>query len=188
MNPKNPDALDWSKFPVPKGEENLSHLNNYTIKSVKLKSTDDKLVELSMMKGLTIIYIFPTTGQPDKPMPDNWDNIPGARGCTPQICSFRDNFNQLKKLNVDNIFGLSTQNNEDQKELVKRLNLPYQILSDEKLEFSSQLKLPIFEVEDMKLIKRITLILSNNKIIKYFYPVFPPDKNVNDVIKFLVNK
>jgi peroxiredoxin len=121
-------------------------------------------------------------------MPDNWDNIPGARGCTPQICSFRDNFNQLKKLNVDNIFGLSTQNNEDQKELVKRLNLPYQILSDEKLEFANQLKLPTFEVEDMKLIKRITLILSNNKIIKYFYPVFPPDKNVNDVIKFLVNK
>ena len=188
MNQKNLTNVDWSKIPAPKGEENLSHLNNYTIKQVKLKSTDDKLVELSEIKGLTIIYIYPMTGQPDKPLPDNWDNIPGARGCTPQSCSFRDNFSQLKKLNVDNIFGLSTQNNQYQKEMVKRLSLPYQVLSDEKLEFANQLKLPIFEVEHMKLIKRITLILSNNKIIKYFYPVFPPDKNVNDVIKFLVKK
>ena len=188
MNQKNLTNVDWSKIPAPKGEENLSHLNNYTIKQVKLKSTDDKLVELSEIKGLTIIYIYPMTGQPDKPLPDNWDNIPGARGCTPQSCSFRDNFSQLKKLNVDNIFGLSTQNNQYQKEMVIRLSLPYQVLSDEKLEFSNQLKLPIFEVEHMKLIKRITLILNNNKIIKYFYPVFPPDKNVNDVIKFLVNK
>jgi len=188
MNQKNLTNVDWSKIPAPKGEENLSHLNNYTIKQVKLKSTDDKLVELSEIKGLTIIYIYPMTGQPDKPLPDNWDNIPGARGCTPQSCSFRDNFSQLKRLNVDNIFGLSTQNNQYQKEMVKRLSLPYQVLSDEKLEFANQLKLPIFEVERMKLIKRITLILSNNKIIKYFYPVFPPDKNVSDVIKFLVNK
>ena len=188
MNQKNLTNVDWSKIPAPKGEENLSHLNNYTIKQVKLKSTDDKLVELSEIKGLTIIYIYPMTGQPDKPLPDNWDNIPGARGCTPQSCSFRDNFSQLKKLNVDNIFGLSTQNNQYQKEMVKRLSLPYQVLSDEKLEFAKQLNLPVFEVENMKLIKRITLILSNNKIIKYFYPVFPPDKNVNDVIKFLVNK
>ena len=111
MNQKNLTNVDWSKIPAPKGEENLSHLNNYTIKQVKLKSTDDKLVELSEIKGLTIIYIYPMTGQPDKPLPDNWDNIPGARGCTPQSCSFRDNFNQLKKLSVDNIFGLSTQNN-----------------------------------------------------------------------------
>jgi len=188
MNQKNLTNVDWSKIPAPKGEENLSHLNNYTIKQVKLKSTDDKLVELSEIKGLTIIYIYPMTGQPDKPLPDNWDNIPGARGCTPQSCSFRDNFSQLKKLNVDNIFGLSTQNNQYQKEMVKRLSLPYQVLSDEKLEFAKQLNLPVFEVENMKLIKRITLVLNNNKIIKYFYPVFPPDKNVNDVIKFLVNK
>ena len=142
MNQKSLTNIDWSKIPAPKGEENLSHLNNYTIKQVKLKSTDDKLVELSEIKGLTIIYIYPMTGQPDKPLPDNWDNIPGARGCTPQSCSFRDNFNEFKKLNVDNIFGLSTQNTEYQKEMVKRLNLPYQVLSDEKLEFTNQLKLP----------------------------------------------
>jgi len=188
MNQKSLINVDWSKIPAPKGEENLGHLDNYIIKPIKLKSTADKLVDLSNMRGLTIIYIYPMTGQPDKPLPNNWDNIPGARGCTPQSCSFRDNFNQLKRLNVDTIFGLSTQTTDYQKEMAKRLHLPYEVLSDEKLEFANQLKLPIFEVEDMKLIKRITLILSNNKIIKYFYPVFPPDENVNSVIKFLGNK
>ena len=93
----------------------------------------------------------------------------------------------LKKLNVS-IFGLSTQTTEYQKEMVERLHLPFPVLSDEKLEFAKQLNLPVFEVENMKLIKRITLILNDNMIIKYFYPIFPPDKNVNDVIKFLVNK
>ena len=188
MNQKSLTNIDWSKIPAPKGEENLNHLNNYIIKLIKLKSTADALVDLSEIKGLTIIYIYPMTGQPDKPLPDNWDNIPGARGCTPQSCSFRDNFNALKKLNVNNIFGLSSQTSEYQKEMAKRLNLPYEVLSDEKLKFANQLKLPIFQVKDLKLVKRITLILSDNKILKYFYPVFPPDENVNEVIKFLVNK
>jgi len=188
MNQKSLTNVDWSKIPAPKGEENLGHLNNYIIKPIKLRSTSGKLVDLSHLTGLIIIYIYPMTGQPDKPLPNNWDSIPGARGCTPQSCSYRDNFNKLKRLNVDNIFGLSTQTTDYQKEMAKRLHLPYEVLSDEKLEFAKQLKLPIFEVEDMKLIKRITLILNNNKIIKYFYPVFPPDENVSSVIKFLVNK
>ena len=187
MNQKNLTNVDWSKIPEPKGDENLNHLNNYIIEPIKLKSTNDKLVELSDFKGLTIIYIYPMTGQPDKPLPDNWDNIPGARGCTPQSCSFRDNFYELKKLNISNIFGLSTQTSEYQREMVQRLKLPYEVLSDEKLEFAKQLNLPIFEVGEMKLIKRITLILKDNKIIKYFYPVFPPDKNVDDVIAYLKN-
>ena len=185
MNQKNLTNVDWSKIPEPKGDENLNHLNNYIIEPIKLKSTNDKLVELSEFKGLTIIYIYPMTGQPDKPLPDNWDNIPGARGCTPQSCSFRDNFHELKKLNISNIFGLSSQTSEYQKEMTQRLKLPYKVLSDEKLEFTKQLNLPTFEVGEMKLIKRITLILDNNKIIKYFYPVFPPDKNVDEVIAYL---
>jgi len=185
MNQKNLTNVDWSKIPEPKGDENLNHLNNYIIEPIKLKTTNDKLVELSEFKGLTIIYIYPMTGQPDKPLPDNWDNIPGARGCTPQSCSFRDNFHELKKLNISNIFGLSSQTSEYQKEMTQRLKLPYKVLSDEKLEFTKQLNLPTFEVGEMKLIKRITLILDNNKIIKYFYPVFPPDKNVDEVIAYL---
>jgi peroxiredoxin len=185
MNQKNLTNVDWSKIPKPEGEENLTHLNNYIIKPIKLKSTQNELTELSEIKGLTIIYVYPMTGQPDKPLPDNWDNIPGARGCTPQSCSFRDNFHELKRLNISNIFGLSSQTSEYQREMVQRLKLPYEVLSDEKLEFAKQLNLPIFEVGEIKLIKRITLILDNNKIIKYFYPVFPPDKNVDEVIAYL---
>ena len=165
MNLKHLDAPDWSKIPAPIGDEDLSHLLKYKIKPIELKSTNNYLINLSEIKGLSVIYIYPMTGQPNKPLPDDWDNIPGARGCTPQSCSFRDNFSQLKKLNVDNIFGLSTQNNQYQKEMVKRLSLPYQVLSDEKLEFAKQLNLPVFEVENMKLIKRITLVLNNNKIL-----------------------
>ena len=185
MNQNNLSAPDWSKIPAPKEDEDLSHLLKYKIKSVLLKSTNNQSVDLSKIKGLSIIYIYPMTGQPNKPLPENWDNIPGARGCTPQSCSFRDNFSILKNLNVNNIFGLSTQTTDYQKEMTERLHLPFPVLSDEKLEFAKQLNLPIFEVENMKLIKRITLILKDNEIIKYFYPIFPPDKNVEQVIQFL---
>ena len=185
MNQNNLTAPDWSKIPVPNEDEDLSHLLKYKIKSVLLKSTNNQSIDLSKIKGLSIIYIYPMTGQPNKPLPENWDNIPGARGCTPQSCSFRDNFSILKKLNVNNIFGLSTQTTEYQKEMTERLHLPFPVLSDKKLEFAKQLNLPIFEVENMKLIKRITLILKDNEIIKYFYPIFPPDKNVEQVIQFL---
>ena len=185
MNQNNLSAPDWSKIPAPKEDEDLSHLLKYKIKSVLLKSTNNQSIDLSKIKGLSIIYIYPMTGQPNIPLPENWDNIPGARGCTPQSCSFRDNFSILKKLNVNNIFGLSTQTTEYQKEMTERLHLPFPVLSDEKLEFAKQLNLPIFEVENMKLIKRITLILKDNEIIKYFYPIFPPDKNVEQVIQFL---
>ena len=185
MNQKNLSAPDWSKIPAPKEDEDLSYLLKYKIKSVLLKSTNNQSVDLSKIKGLSIIYIYPMTGQPNKPLPENWDNIPGARGCTPQSCSFRDNFSILKNLNVNNIFGLSTQTTEYQKEMTERLHLPFPVLSDEKLEFAKQLNLPIFEVENMKLIKRITLILKDNEIIKYFYPIFPPDKNVEQIIQFL---
>ena len=185
MNQNNLSAPDWSKIPAPKEDEDLSHLLKYKIKSVLLKSTNNQSIDLSKIKGLSIIYIYPMTGQPNKPLPENWDNIPGARGCTPQSCSFRDNFSILKNLNVNNIFGLSTQTTDYQKEMTERLHLPFPVLSDEKLEFAKQLNLPIFEVENMKLIKRITLILKDNEIIKYFYPIFPPDKNVEQVIQFL---
>ena len=134
MNQNNLSAPDWSKIPAPKEDEDLSHLLKYKIKSVLLKSTNNQSIDLSKIKGLSIIYIYPMTGQPNKPLPENWDNIPGARGCTPQSCSFRDNFSILKNLNVNNIFGLSTQTTDYQKEMTERLHLPFPVLSDEKLE------------------------------------------------------
>ena len=185
MNQSNLLKPDWSKIPTPKKNVSLEHLNNFLIPEIKLLSTNKEEVNLSKLVGLSIIYIYPMTGRPDIALPKGWDEIPGARGCTPQSCSFRDNFSELKRLNVKNIFGLSSQTTEYQKEMVERLNLPYPILSDEKLKFANSLKLPIFKVENMNLIERVTLILDNNKIIKCFYPVFPPDQNVNDVIFWL---
>jgi peroxiredoxin (alkyl hydroperoxide reductase subunit C) len=184
MNQKDFFNVDWSKIPEPKLDFNLEHLNQLIIPDLKLNSTDDTTVSLSNLKGITVIYVYPMTGVPGKELPEGWDEIPGARGCTPQSCSFRDNFSKLKKLGVNNIFGLSTQSTEYEKELATRLHLPYPILSDEKLEFSKKLKLPMFKVLKMNLLKRITLILKDNKIIKYFYPIFPPTKNIEDVINF----
>jgi len=130
MNQKDFFNVDWTKIPEPKLDVNLNHLNNFKISDIELNSTDNKIVNISKLKEITVIYIYPMTGVPGKALPEGWDEIPGARGCTPQSCTFRDNFSKLKELGVKNIFGLSTQNTEYQKELADRLHLPYPILSD----------------------------------------------------------
>ena len=126
------------------------------------------------------------TGQPGIPLPDGWDKIPGARGCTPQSCAFRDHYQELNELGAQ-VFGLSTQNTEYQKEAIERLHLPFELLSDCDLSFAKVLKLPTFEIKDKQFIKRVTLIVNVGKIVKIFYPVFPPDSNANEVIDWLRN-
>ena len=126
------------------------------------------------------------TGRPDVELPEGWNEIPGARGCTPQSCSFRDNNQVLTNLQAK-VYGISTQSTVYQKEMVERLHLPFEVLSDENLELTKELDLPTLIVNDMTLIKRITLICKDSKIVKVFYPVFPPDKNVDEVINWIEN-
>lgn len=142
-------------------------------------------MDISKLEGLSIIFCYPRTGAPDETVPPEWDAIPGARGCTPQACSFRDNLPELKQRGVMNLFGLSTQDTLYQQEVRERVHLPYDLLSDEKLEFLKGLNLPSFEYKNMKLIKRLSIAIEDGKIVKYWYPVFPPDSNVNEVLEWL---
>ena len=174
-----PDGL-----PIPLDDGACQHLLGLKIPSSSLKSTDGLIVDLSIIKGWLVVYCYPLTGQPYKALPEGWNEIPGARGCTPQTCNFRDNYHQLVNLNSQ-VYGLSSQNSAYQQEVAIRLNLPYALLSDENLNFANALNLPIFEIDSMHLIKRLTLIIFNGIIKHFFYPVFPPDKNADEVIKWL---
>ena len=122
---------------------------------------------------------------PDQPLPDGWDMIPGARGCTPQSCAFRDHFAELRELGVGALFGLSTQETAYQKEAAERLHLPFPLLSDAEFQLTDALTLPHFETSGMRLLKRLTLILRDGRIEKTFYPIFPPDRNAGDVMDWL---
>jgi peroxiredoxin len=151
---------------------------------VSLASTSGERTDLSTLAGTTVVYCYPLTGRPDRNLPLGWDEIPGARGCTPQSCAFRDHHAELQDLGA-RVFGLSTQTTEYQGEAVERLHLPFALLSDENLEFAGALDLPTFEAEGMTLVKRLTLIVEGGEILKVFYPVFPPGRNAEDVIGWL---
>lgn len=156
--------------------------------SVPLPGTNGKAVDLSALKGRVIVYAYPRTGRPGEDDPDGWDMIPGARGCTPQSCSFRDHFAELKALGVDHLFGLSTQDSDYQREAAERLHLPFPILSDDRLTLTRAMKLPTFETSGMTLLKRFTLVVDDGVVRHVFYPVFPPDRNAADVIEWLSKK
>lgn len=173
-------------LPVPRDDGACDHLTGMNLPSITLRSTRGRAVDLSKLKGTTVVYIYPRTGRPDQELPTGWNAIPGARGCTPQSCAFRDHYQELKELGVAELYGLSTQDAAYQQEAVERLHLPFEILSDEKLELTRALKLPTFEVDGMQLIKRITLVMRDGKIAKVFYPVFPSDKNAGEVMRWLV--
>jgi peroxiredoxin len=174
-------------LPVPRDDGACNHLRGMKLPTMALQSTAGRMIDLSRLKGMTVVYVYPRTGRPDQELPTGWNAIPGARGCTPQSCAFRDHFQELRKLGVDALFGLSTQDTAYQREAVTRLHLPFEILSDEKLAFARALRLPTFEVDGMTLIKRLTLIVRNGMIEKVFYPVFPPDQNAPEVVRWLEN-
>jgi peroxiredoxin len=172
-------------LPEPQDDGACAHLTGMRVPSVALPSTGGGSVDLSALQGWTVVYIYPRTGKPDEAPPAGWDAIPGARGCTPQTCGYRDHYDELLDLGVDQLFGLSTQDTAYQQELVERLYLPFRILSDEKLELQRALNLPTFEVEGMTLIKRLTLVIHDGVIEHVFYPVFPPDASADEVIDWL---
>lgn len=174
-------------LPIPIDDGACDHLTGITIPDVTLASTKGGNVNLSSLRGLTVIYIYPMTGQPDAPLPEGWDKIPGARGCTPQSCSFRDHHEELKQLGAK-VYGLSTQSTAYQLEVAERLHLPFALLSDEGLKLVEKLSLPTMMVGKNTLTKRTTLICDNNLITKVFYPVYPPDQNANEVINFIKYK
>lgn len=181
----NLNEVDWSQLPKPEDDGAVSHLTGATLAQVKLSATDRSEVILSDLVGTTIIYIYPMTGRPDTPLPDGWDGIPGARGCTPQSCAFRDHYADLKLLGVDHLFGLSTQTTDYQSEAADRMHLPFTLLSDADHKFGDAMNLPTFEADGLRLLKRLTMILRDGKVVKTFYPVFPPDRNADDVIAWL---
>ncbi len=172
-------------IPVPQDDGAAAHLTGLRLPDLVLPATSGAPVNLSALKGRTVLYIYPRTGVPGVDLPQGWNEIPGARGCTPQSCGFRDHFAELKRLGVAQVFGLSTQDTAYQQEAASRLHLPFAILSDEELAFAKALNLPTFSVAGMSLLKRMALVIDDGMITKVFYPVFPPDKSAEDVVAWI---
>ncbi|MEX0591432.1 MAG: peroxiredoxin [Xanthobacteraceae bacterium] len=177
---KLPDNL-----PVPQDDGAARHLWGMALPDLALTATDGSKINLARLQGRTVVYAYPRTGVPGSPPPDGWDAIPGARGCTPQSCGFRDHFADLKKAGVDHLFGLSTQHSDYQREAVDRLHLPFAILADAGLNFTRALRLPIFVAGGMTLTKRLTLVIDDGRISHVFYPVFPPDTSAEVTLDWL---
>jgi peroxiredoxin len=174
-----------SDIPEPQDDGAARHLSGLRLPAVPLPATDGAAVDLSSLAGRTVVYIYPRTGVPGQPLPEGWDAIPGARGCTPQSCSFRDHFKDLMQLGVARVFGLSTQDTAYQREAAERLHLPFPVLSDERLELARAIGLPTFTAAGMVLHKRMVLVIDDGVITKVFYPVFPPDRSAAEVASWL---
>jgi peroxiredoxin len=172
-------------IPVPQDDGAARHLAGMRLPDLALPATSGPPVNLSKLKGRSVVYIYPRTGVPGADLPPGWDDIPGARGCTPQSCSFRDHAGELKQLGVTHLFGLSTQDTAYQQEAATRLHLPFPILSDEHLALTRALKLPTFIAAGMTLLKRMAWVIDDGVITHVFYPVFPPDKSAADVVAWI---
>ncbi len=172
-------------LPIPLDDGGSDHLRGLTLPAITLAATDGSGVDLGALDGLNVLYFYPRTGRPDEPLPEGWDMVPGARGCTPQSCAFRDHFAELQALGVKRVYGVSTQTSAYQAEAAERLHLPFPLLSDEQRRVADALKLPMMEVAGMILNRRLTVIVEAGRIVKVFYPIFPPDRNAGDVIAAL---
>jgi peroxiredoxin len=184
------DAPDLMRLPedlpVPVDDGAASHLPGRAMPALSLPATDGRQVALDGLgRGRTVVYVYPMTGRPGADLPPGWDDIPGARGCTPESCGFRDHHAELLAAGADQVFGLSSQSSDYQAEAVNRLHLPFAMLSDERLALADVLGLPTFTVDGMTLYRRLTMIVTDGVIEHVFYPVFPPDRHAQEVLDWL---
>jgi len=169
----------------PEQDGACDHLLSTIIPAISLPSQDGNLLKLNRSDTFRlVIFCYPMTGRPDVPLPNSWNLIPGARGCTPQNCSFRDNYDNLIIANALPV-GVSTQSISDIKEMTMRLQIPYDVVSDQELILASAINLPTFSIDDKKFLKRVTMIVEKSVIKKVFYPIFPPNIHINEVLEWL---
>jgi peroxiredoxin len=172
-------------LPVPSDDGAADHLRGSVVPAISLGATTGPAVDLSAAEGRTVVYAYPWTGRPGQPLlSDDWDSIPGARGCTPETCGFRDHHADLEAAGAA-VYGLSTQDTAYQRELAERLGLPYPVLSDERLALTGAMRLPAFQVAGRTLLRRLTLVLADGEVEQVFYPVFPPDRHAAEVLAWL---
>jgi peroxiredoxin len=172
-------------LPVPEDDGSADHLVGMRVPELTLPSTRRGPVALGeLAQGRLVAYVYPRTGKPGEPLPTDWDDIPGARGCTPQSCAYRDSAAEFSSLGAS-VVGVSAQSPEEQGEFAEREHIDFALLSDSGLELAKSLRLPTFEVEGMTLYKRLTLVAEAGNIVKTFYPVFPPDRNAAEVLAWL---
>ena len=174
-------------LPVPEDDGAADHLPGMALPGMSFPSTQGVEIDLATAAGdarWLVAYLYPRTGKPGQPSPTGWDDIPGARGCTPQSCAYRDALAEFKQLDAT-VVGIGTQTPEEQREFAAREHIPFPLLSDPGLQLREALSLPTFEVENMTLYKRLTLIAEGARIVKAFYPVFPPDRDASEVLAWL---
>jgi peroxiredoxin len=175
-------------LPVPVDDGAASHLLGSAVPDIEVASSDGRVISLADLRGRTIVYAYPRTGRPgEEPLTPDWDQIPGARGCTPETCGFRDHHAEIVAAGAE-VLGLSTQDTDYQRELVARLKLTFPILSDRQLRLTRAWRLPTFEVAGQTLLKRLTLVLLDGRVEHLWYPVFPPDRHADEVLAWLREK
>jgi peroxiredoxin len=182
-------SADYSELPadlpVPQNDAAADHLLGMEVPAFSLPSTLARATDLAELAGkLLVAYVYPRTGIPGEPLPAGWDDIPGARGCTPQSCAFRNALAKFEALEAS-IVGISAQTSEEQREFAEREHIPFALLSDANLRLREELRLPTFTVDGMTLYKRLTFVAEAGKIVKAFYPVFPADRNASEVLAWL---